>query len=98
MVYLYYESKDATFLLWEIRTDPPYVTCITTEEACKYKSLFWSKHLPTSKEELIIDRSSYPDFNLNWSDEYPSISLLLTFNTLEDYFTWADQDHPELFV
>lgn len=98
MVYLYYESKDATFLLWEIRTDPPSVTCITTEEARKYKSLFWSKHLPTCKEELIIDRSSYPDFNLNWSDEYPSISLLLTFDTLEDYFTWADQDHPELFV
>lgn len=97
MLYLYYESDDSTFLLWEMRTDPTYEACITTEEA-RYKSSFWSKHLPTCKEELIIDRSSYPDINPNWSDEYPSVSLLLTFDTLEDYFTWADQDHPELFV
>ena len=98
MVYLYYESKDATFLLWEMCTNPPYEACITTEEARKNESSSWSKYLFTSNEALDINIGFDPDTNSNWSDDYPSISLLLTFNTLEDYFNWADQDHPELAI
>ena len=98
MFYLYHEPDDNTFLLWEMHTNPPYEACITTEEARVYKRSFWSKHLPTRNEALDIDVPLHPDTNLNWSDAHPSISLLTTFDTLEDYFTWADQDHPELLI
>lgn len=98
MVYLYYESDDATFLLWEMRTNPPYEACITTKKFRKDENSSWSNYLPSRNEELNIYVSSTHCANPNWSDDYPSISLLLTFNTLEDYFNWADQDHPELFV
>ena len=98
MFYLYYDFNDNTFLLCEMRTNPPYEACITTEEARAFPPTFWSKHLPTRNETLDIDVLLHPYADSNWSDECPSISLLCTFNTLEDYFNWADQDHPELFV
>ena len=98
MLYLYHDNTDKQFLLWEMRTNPPYEACITTEEAHAFMPTFWSKHLPTRNETLDIDVLLHPYTNPNWSDAHPSISLLLTFNTLEDYFNWADQDHPELFV
>ena len=79
MVYLYYESKDSTFLLWEMRTNPPYEACITAEKAREDENSFWSKYLFTRNEALDVDIAFDPDTNLNWSDEYPSISLLLTF-------------------
>lgn len=98
MVYFYYKSDENSFLLWEMRTNPPYEACITSMESRVHKYTFWSNRPPIRSENLDISSTPNPDTNPNWSDKYPSISLLLTFNTLEDYFTWADQDHPELLI
>ena len=59
---------------------------------------YWSKRLFTRDKELKASNAAKTDCDEHWSDEYHSILLLCTFNTLEDYFNWADQDHPELFV
>ena len=98
MLYLYYDNTDKQFLLWEMRTNPPYEACITTKQSAMGKYNYWSKHLFTRDEKLKVNNTTIANCDEHWSDAYPSISLLLTFNTLEDYFTWADQDHPELFV
>lgn len=95
MIYFLNDTKDGTYLLWEIN-DVTGIGIRGYTSKRNPKGIWWQAR-PLTDPKLTLTEYDYDEDTVSWFIDQPDIVLIQSFNHIDDYFVWIAQ-HPELLI